>query len=124
MAILVVTLLGVGACNRPPNLTPPANAAYTADQVVIRLGELQNAVIAATPAHITTADARVIVTWLSGDPAAVPPTVGVFAILGTVPDGWKATVTASWQTVRPILAANTTLAPWAPVVDALLQGVQ
>lgn len=120
---LLFLMLLVG-CAPKSYTTPEARAAYTADQVVVRLGELQTATIDAFHADkVTLADARLVVTWVSGDSSTTPPTLGAVDVLRTAPAGWKATLLASWQTVRSRLLVYTALASWVPIVDSLLQGV-
>lgn len=109
----------------PKTITDPAvRAAYTADQLVIRLGELQNATIDATTAQkIDIGTGREIVTWISGDVRATPPVTGVVAVIQTAPQGWKATVRAGWQTVRPMVNAAPALQLYVVVIDNLLGGL-
>lgn len=121
---LIAACLLLAACPAPHFATPAGQAAYTADQVVKRLGELQTAVIDGEQAgHITAADAVAIVTWISGDRRAVPPVTGALDVLGAFPGGWKASLLASWQLVRGHLLASPSLASWVPIVDDLLVGV-
>ena len=42
---LTLSLTGTGCVKAPPNLTPQAQIAFTADQILQRVGELQQAVI-------------------------------------------------------------------------------
>lgn len=126
LASLCLVCLFVVGCGVPTGIqTPQGKAAYRADQVVTRLGEFQNAVIDAGRANkLTQADARAIVAWISGDVRATPPVTGAIDVLNTAPQGAKATLEASWATVRPRVLANPTLASWAPIIDSLLQGLQ
>lgn len=114
IGILLVVLLSGGACasHVPPNLTPAASAAYTADQIVKRIGEAQQAVIDASDANkINVADARTIVLW----------TRTTLKALGEAPNGWQAVALAGWPDVRALLLANATLSPWVPTLDDLLR---
>lgn len=114
----------LSACAPTTYQTPAGKAAYSAVQVEIRLGEFQNAVIDAEGVNkINTADARAIVTWISGDVTTEPPTLGAVDILGASPGGWKETVRASWLVVRPKVLKSPALVTWATVIDMLLEGV-
>lgn len=134
---LVLALGAVGAsvadCHRPVTIvTPAGQAAYDADQVVLRLTELSNVVKDDTGyqyGNVAPADAFTIIEWVSGDDkhrdatGALAPTIGVVQIIQTtVGQGWKAAARQSWQTrIRPILERYPTLAPWVSVVEGLLE---
>lgn len=122
-AIFLLAVLTMPGClySAPPNLTPQAQKAYTADQVVTRLGELQNAVIdAATANKVKTADARLIVAWISGDKTTTPPTVGVLDMIAATPSGWQAAAQVAWPRIQAALQNNPNLSVWAPIVQQLL----
>lgn len=87
-----------GCATRPPNLSPAANAAYTADQVVIRINELMNAAIAAQAQNaVPVATTRAIVKFA----------IAADQTLAQVPAGWPATVTAAWAATKKSLPAIT-----------------
>ena len=79
--LLVLLLLSMPACHAPVTITTPqGQAAYTADQVAVRVNELQNAAIAAEAnGGLPTATTRTIVSFaVSGD-----------KILAQAPAGWQ-----------------------------------
>lgn len=77
--------------------TPQGKQAYTADQILIRVGELQDTVIAANGSGaISTPTARIIVKF----------TVDAAVLLKTVPSGWQATLSAAWQTAKGEIPAD------------------
>jgi hypothetical protein len=133
--LVLLACASISACHRPTNIvTPQGKAAYDADQVVLRLQELSNVVKADTgtqPGNIRPADAFTIIEWISGDAnhrdgaGAIVPTVGVVQLIqATASQGWKAAARLSWTArVKPILLLYPKLAPWADVVDGLLQEV-
>jgi hypothetical protein len=124
LSTVVVLATILTACAPKSLQTPEGKHAYTADQIAKRLGEFQNAVIDASSANkIPLADARTIVTWISGDQHATPPVVGALTILKVAPDGWQAVVLSGWQRVHPLVDRNPTLATWSGVIDALLEGL-
>lgn len=96
-ATLIVIALLIVACHPPlpPNLTPEEQqqytTIYTADQVLIRIQELQNVVIQAeSNGGIPTNTARPLVQF----------TVDAAKTLKTLPEGWKTTVKTLWETVK------------------------
>lgn len=121
-ALAVLVALLTIACGPPKSLqTQQGRDSYSADQVVQRLGEFQNAVIDGRQAgKVTLADARAIVSWISGDRNASPSLLGAVDILKTVPQGWRATVQTSWQAIRSRVLAIPDLATWVPIIDGLL----
>jgi len=115
----VLMILGAAAC-APKHLSPAAQNAFSADQVVIRLGELQDTAIAAN-ANGTLLDKDAI--------AIVKFTVAGAKTAKTVPSGWRQTLRASWTELKasgvgagagPGLAA---IRAAFAAVDALLGGV-
>lgn len=118
-ALLLACALGLSlsgcALHAPASVvTPAGQAAYTADQIVTRLGEFQQAVIDASDANkIKVDDARTIVTW----------TRAALDTLKQTPGGRNALVASGWAKVRPIIAGNPQLAPWADVLDAFMGGL-
>lgn len=114
------------ACHPPASIvTPAGKQAYTADQVVARLNEFQNAVIATSDAgRMRLADARAIVTWISGDINATPPKTGLVQAIGAAPGGgWRAVALQEWPAIRSQLAGGP-LEQWVEIIDGLLAGGQ
>jgi hypothetical protein len=95
--IPVLLLLALAACTAPASIqTPEGKIAYTADQIVLRVGELQNATIQAErTGGIPTAAARTIVEF----------TVSANKILRDTPAGWQATIATSWRELKPKISA-------------------
>lgn len=122
--LLLLALSILPAC-APKTITDPATrAAYTADQLIIRLGELQGATIdAALAGKIPLDTGREIVTWISGDVRATPPVIGAVTVVQTAPAGWRVTVKTGWEAVRPKLNAVPTLSVYVIVIDALIGGL-
>lgn len=120
--ILFGLLLPAAGCHPPVSLkTEPAKRAWTADQVVTRLGELQNVVIAENEAgRLPLQSARDIVTWISGDVLAVPKREGIVQVIGRSPDGWRSVALASWPLVRPLLANQPKLELWVDIVEGMI----
>ncbi len=92
-AIIVWTLLLVG-CHAPATVvTPQGQAAYTADQIAVRVNELERAAIAAnaqTPPGLDTSTTRQIVTFC----------VNADQTLRTAPQGWQVTLKTGWQALK------------------------
>lgn len=92
--LVAVALALAPACHKaPPNLTPAAHAAFNADQVVQRIGELQDTAIAlnhATPQGLKDADAVLVVTF----------TVSALKTIQHTPDGWRPTVLAAYAELK------------------------
>lgn len=91
--ILALALGATVACHHtPPNITTPAGkVAFSADQVLVRVGELQKAAIQAeATGGLSTAQARVIVGWTT--PAA--------KVLKETPNGAQASLSASWTVAK------------------------
>lgn len=91
--LLCLTLgLTFSGCAHPTFQSPTAQKAYTADQVVVRLNELQGAAIDANKAGALDVDTtRVIVQFC----------VAGNRTLAAVPQGWPATIQAAWRGVKP-----------------------
>ena len=94
------------ACNHaPPTLSPQGQVAFTADQAVVRVNELMNAAIQANATGgLDTPTTRVIMTFA----------VDADAVLAKTPNGWIATVQATWAKAKadPRVAV---IAPTSPV---------
>ena len=97
--ILVLAL--VSACSAPVTIvTPQGKISYAADQIVIRVNELQNAAIAAnatTPPSVTTAVTGVIVRFC----------VSADATLAATPAGWQASLLTAWTTAKSSIPTQT-----------------
>lgn len=119
---LLLVLVGVTApacVQPPPNLTPQAQVAFTADQLVLRVNELENAAIsAATQDPALTPTARTIVEWC----------VATDRVLKQAPLGWQQVVQTSWAQLKvKIPARDPNIAALLTTVDAaviLLGGVR
>ncbi len=95
--VLLAAVLSLGAvmlpaCAAPVTIvTPQGQAAYKADQVVVRVNELMNAAIAAEKAGtIKTQDARTIVTFC----------VSADKTLAATPAGWPAMLLTAWTETK------------------------
>lgn len=119
----IILLVVVAACSPKSITTEPGKRAYTANEVVLRLGEFQDVVIDSQKAgRISTETSREIVTWLSGDISTTPPRIGVFETLKQAPNGWPTTLFAGYQIIRPKIFDIEFLRPWVPVIDSLVAG--
>lgn len=108
----VILALALVACagNPTATLSPAGQTAYTADQIVIRVNELQAAAIQAEAAGaLPTATTRQIVKFA----------IAANEVLGTTPEGWPATITTAWLAMRAALPPITN-----PAVAAALAGVE
>lgn len=108
--VLIGCLLFAGGCaTAAPNLTPVGQHAYTADQVAMRVAELQNAAIQAeATGGLPTPTTRIIVQFA----VTAAPT------LRAVPTGWPQTITAAW------VAAQTQIGPVTnPLVIAAISAL-
>lgn len=108
------------ACATPVTVTTPqGNVAYTADQIVVRINELQNAAIAANaavPPALPTATTRVIVQFC----------VTADKTLAATPAGWPATLLTAWTATKAQIPAQTNPSILAAIsaVDVVLGSVQ
>jgi hypothetical protein len=121
-AILATVLMGCAPVPGPTPATPRAAAAITADAVVVRVNEVQAALIdycgpapECAPGTLPTATAREAVQLL----------IDVRSILKTAPDGWQAAAKAAWARARLRLDGVTTtaLALAIGAADALFAGL-
>lgn len=111
--VICATAAGSMACaKRPPTITTEAGKiAYNADQIAMRIGELQNAAIAAeTSGALERNLTRQIVTF----------TVAANKTLRETPNGWYASVAQGWQSLNAALPDNVKRNPalitaWATV---------
>lgn len=116
--LTVVAAFTVVSCAKTaPNLTPVGQHAYTADQVAMRVQELQRAAIDAEATKaLPTATTRVIVQF----------TVAAAATLKSVPDGWPAALAAAWTSAKQQIGAvpNPLIAAAMSALDVVIAGVQ
>lgn len=118
--LLALSLVSAVACHAPVTITTPAGqAAYRADQIVMRVNELQNAAIAAnsaSPKQLPDQTTRVIVQFcLSADQT-----------LAATPNGWQATLKASWAATKAQLPVinNPAVVAAMSAVDVVIGGIQ
>lgn len=99
---LLVLLLALPACHVPTTIvTPQGKVAYSADQITVRVNELENAAIQAnSTGGLPVATTRTIVTFC----------VQADAILKVTPAGWQASVAALWTQAKKDLPATTNVA--------------
>ena len=127
VSMLALLVVGLVACSPPVTIvTPDGQAAYKADQVILRLTDISNLVKGATgaqPGNISYRDGFTIIEWISGDANATPPTTGLAQIVARTPgQSWKATAKDGWVTrIRPLFLRYPKLAPYAASIDALLE---
>lgn len=97
--VLFTGLMAMGATCGHPDMTPEARQAYYADQVSLRVSELQALTIAAnegTPKLIDDATAITIVKF----------TVQASRVLREVPNGWMAVVKPAYDGLKLALPAD------------------
>lgn len=107
-------LLADVACSpKPPVLTPAGQAAYTADQVVVRVNELMNAAISAEAKGLLPRNtARTIVQFCTSADQT----------LAQVPSGWALTLRTAWTAAKQQLGPiqNTAIIAAMGAVDVVL----
>jgi hypothetical protein len=107
----------IAACHATPNIkTPEGQIAYRADQVVLRVNDLQATTIAAEQAgDISTDMARVIIQTC----------VSMNETLKTTPAGWQTTVRTAWAEMKFLIGVVTNRAVNAAlsIVDAILEAL-
>lgn len=113
--LLGVSLLSASGCaHTPPTITTPAGQrAYKADQIDIRVNELQNAAIQAeATGGLPTATARIIIQF----------TTAANKTLHDTPAGWPQTLQTAWtQTKQAVgVVTNPAVAAAMGAVDAVL----
>ena len=111
LAVLAATCIG---CPPPPSIqSQAAKRAYAADQVVLRLGELQTAAIDANAHGLLSMPATQRVVRFTVDSAKV---------LRATPEGWQATVQPSYIALRNQLSAEekARLGPYLSALDLIL----
>lgn len=114
---LTCSLAGTAACApKPPVLTPAGQAAYTADQVAVRVNELMNAAIASEAKGLLPRNTtRTIVQFCTSADTT----------LAQAPSGWAATLRTAWTATKANLPPiqNTAIIAAMGAVDVVL-GVQ
>lgn len=112
--VFVLALVVSGCASHNPNVvTPAGKAAEKALAVSIRVGELQDAAIAANATSgITDAQAVSVVRF----------TVAAQKTLKATPAGWEATLKAAWQAAKDAMNQDTKirLAASLSLVDILI----
>lgn len=124
----------VTACHAPVTITTPAGqSAYKADQVIQRLQEISNVVMADTgsqPGQIKPKDSFAIIEWISGDDQHVDPKTGKIAptkgiaqlVVATQGQGWKTAAKLGWNArIRGIFDSYPKLSTYTAIIDALLE---
>lgn len=118
LVLLAAAVLTFSACHAPVTITTPqGHAAYTADQIVVRVNELQNAAIAANQQQaLPLATTRAIVEFC----------VGADKTLAALPSGWQASLLAAWTSTKASLppTSNVAISSALALVEAAIQGVQ
>lgn len=114
VAVLGVVALVSPACVHPPaTLSPAGQTAFTADQVVLRVNELENAAMdASAKSLITVPQARVIVAFC----------VDADKTLKVLPSGWRVSLQQAWTLakVKISLPAGSAVAGAVTAVDLVL----
>jgi hypothetical protein len=110
----IVIAVGLVGCAANPNVTTPSGkAAQAALEISTRVGELQNAAIAAnTNGSLSDRDSVTVVKF----------TVAAQQTLKDVPNGWQVTLKTSYQAMKDALDASvkTKLAVALTTLDALI----
>ena len=112
---VTVFAAGSSACvHAPATITTPAGkAAFNADQVVLRLNELETAAIVANSQNGLSVDkTKVFVEFV----------VSADTILKTTPNGWLATLTSAWNVAKSKIGVSSNAAVTAAMgaVDVAL----
>lgn len=118
--ILALTLacsaVTLHACTRPVTIvTPEGQRAYAADQIVLRVGELQNVAIQMNTSGILDINTtRTIMNW----------SINAATILKTLPSGWRLTLQQSWIVAKmEIHTTNSAVQSAMAAIDAVLGGI-
>lgn len=118
LLLLSATSCETLACTAPVTvITPQGKIAYTADQIVVRVNELQNAAIQANTTNgLDTNSTRTIVQFC----------LAANGLLRSTPSGWQQTLQVAWMDAKVKLAGvkNQTVLTAMSLVDAVLLGVQ
>lgn len=112
--LLLILCLAGAACHAPVSVqTPAGKTAYTADQIVVRVNELENAAIQAnSTGGLPVATTRTIVEFC----------VGADQTLKATPAGWQATVSTAWAAAKVKIGtvSNPAVAAALSSVDVVL----
>ena len=112
--ILVLVLATLPACAPPPTVvTQAGKTAFTADQIVVRVNELENAAIQAnSTGGLPVATTRIIVEFC----------VSADKTLKATPAGWQATVATAWKQAKAKIPPQTNAAVQSAIsaVDVVL----
>lgn len=118
LLLFLLALTTVGCIKQPPAtlVTQRGRDAYYADQIVLRVNELQSATIEAQPRGLPLATARII----------VQACIDANYTLRSVPAGWQATLRAGWREAKvKIIGLDDPLIMSAiAAVDALIEAIQ
>ncbi len=113
---MACSTLALPACQRPVTIvTPQGQIAYTADQIVLRVSELQNlAVHLNTSGVLDIGTTRTIMQW----------SINAATVLKTLPNGWRVTLQQSWIVAKmEIKTTNPAVQSAMAAVDAVLGGI-
>ena len=116
LALIGALVLQAGCVKAPTTVvTPAGKTAYTADQIVIRVNELQNAAIQAqATGALPTSTTRIIVQFC----------VAADTTLKATPAGWGQTLATAWTQAKTSIPAadlaNPVIAAAAAGVDVVL----
>lgn len=117
LLILMLAALPLGCAKVTPE-TPKAAAAIKADEVVLRVNELQAATITACwPDGVPKADCALGGISMAAARELVKAAIDVRTVAKAVPAGWQASVKASWLQAKPRITA---LGPFPPAVQIAL----
>ena len=114
LSIFIVVLV---ACI-PKDLPPDVKPAFTANEILIRVGELQKTVIElydSNPRGITKERAELVVFWC----------VNAAKTLREVPAGWQKTIVASWENLLvQIKVPEGGLQTIWSIIDTMMKGLK
>lgn len=110
---IIIALLLISACAAKTYETDKARQADKANEIVLRVNELQRAAISANASGAVDVNTTTIIVQF---------TVDANVILKTIPNGWQATLRTSWTTAKSKFPPNLNLAVKASVdlVDSLI----
>lgn len=111
--LILLLATSVSSCHAPVTIvTPAGKTAYTVDQVVNRINELENAAIQANSTKgLDTNTTRTIVTWC----------VNADTTLSSTPSGYMATITTAWSLAKgQIKTTNPAIIAAMAAVDIVL----
>ncbi len=115
--LIIIALLAGGCATATSTLTPVGQHAYTADQVAMRVAELQNAAIQAeATGGLPTATTRIIVQFA----VTAAPT------LRAVPNGWPQTILSAWTAAKMQVGplTNPLVVAAMSALDVVIAGIQ